>query len=57
MHSLLGIEDTMLLENFGHNGHSRVDRVGDDKNKSLRAVSGNTLGQITDDTGIDLQYR
>jgi len=44
----------VLLENLGNDGDSGVDRVGDDEDESLRAVSGNALSQITDDTGVDL---
>jgi len=33
----LGVEDTMLLEDFGDNWDGGVDRVGNHKNESLGA--------------------
>jgi len=35
--SLLGIENAMLFQNFGDDGYSRVNRVGDDENESFGA--------------------
>ena len=50
----LGIENTVLLENLGNNGHSRVDRVGNDKNESFRSSRCDASCQVTDDARVDL---
>ena len=44
----------MLLEDLADDGDSRVDWIGDDEDKGMGAVLGDTLGQITDDTSVDL---
>ena len=50
----LGIENTVLLENLGNNGHSRVDRVRDNKDESLRSSRCDASCQVTDDASVDL---
>ena len=50
----LWIEDTVLLQGLADNWNSRVYRVGNHKNESLRARFGNPGGKITDDASIDL---
>ena len=51
----LGVENTGVLEDLGGNGDGGVDGVGDDKDESLGAVLGDTLDQITDNAGVDLE--
>lgn len=50
----LGIVDAMLLEYFGNDGDSRVDWVRNHKHESFGREGGNSSGEITDDSGIDL---
>ena len=50
----LWIEGTMLLQDLGDNWNSRVYRVRDHKNESLRARFGDPGGKITDDASVDL---
>ena len=50
----LWIEGTVLLQDLGNNWNSRVDRVGNHKNESIRARFGNPGGKITDDASVDL---
>lgn len=52
---LLGVEDTGSLENLGGNWHSAVDGVGDDEHVGVWAVLGDTLDQVTHNSGIDLE--
>jgi len=47
----------MFLENLGHNWDSRVDRVGDNKDKSLRSSNSNSGCKVPDDSRIDLIRR
>lgn len=42
-HILLWVEHAVLLEDFAHDRHRRVDRVGDDKDKGAWAVPGHTF--------------
>lgn len=51
----LGVEDASGLENLGGNGDSRVDGVGDDQREGLGAELGDTLDQVADNAGIDLE--
>lgn len=51
----LGVEDASGLEDLGGNGDGRVDGVGDDQSEGLGAELGNTLDQVTDNAGIDLE--
>lgn len=50
----LGIEDTVLLEDFSDNWNSRVDRVRNHENESLGTVHGDPGSKIANDTGVDL---
>lgn len=50
----LGVKDTVLLEDLSNDRDSRVDRVGDDKDKCLGGSLCDTSGKISDDTGVDL---
>ena len=50
----LWIEDTVLLQDFRHNWNSRVYRVRNHKNESLRARFGDAGCKITDDASVDL---
>jgi len=50
----LWVENTVLLEDFGDNWNSGVDRVGYHKDESLGAVQGDSSSKIADDTGVDL---
>lgn len=51
----LGVEDTGGLEDLGGNGDGRVDGVGDDQDEGLGGELGDTLDQVTDNAGIDLE--
>jgi hypothetical protein len=51
----LGVEDASGLEDLGGNGDGRVDGVGDDQSEGVGAELGDTLGQVTDNAGIDLE--
>lgn len=51
----LGVEDTGGLEDLGGDGDGRVDGVGDDQGESLGAEFGDTLDQIADNAGVDLE--
>ena len=53
----LWIEDTVLLQDLGNNWNSRVDRVRNHKNESLRARFGDPGGKITDDASVDLKSK
>lgn len=53
-HLLSWVENSGLLEDLAHNGHSRVDRVRDDEDKRLGAVLSARLGKIAHNSGIDL---
>lgn len=44
----------MLLEDLGDDWDGRVDWVRNDKYESLGRGSGNSSGEIADDSGIDL---
>ena len=44
----------MLLEDLTDDGNCGVDWVGDHQDKGTRAVPGHPLGEITDDTSVDL---
>lgn len=52
---LLGVEDTGALEDLGSDWDGRVDGVGDDENVSLGAELGNTLDDVANDSGVDLE--
>ena len=52
---LLGVELASGLEDLGGNGDSAVDGVGDDEDESVGAVFGDTLDEVSDDTGVDLE--
>lgn len=52
---LLGVVDTLGLEDLGNNGDSRVDGVGDDADLGSRSKLSNALGQITDNGGIGVE--
>lgn len=54
---LLWVEDTVLLENLADDRDGRVHGVRDNEDKGTRAVLGNALGQITDDTSVDLKVQ
>lgn len=51
----LGVENTGVLEDLGGNGDGGVDGVGDDQDESLGAILGDTLNEIADDAGVDLE--
>jgi len=52
---LLWVELASSLEDLGGNWDSAVDRVGDDENVGVRASLCDTLDEIADDTGVDLE--
>lgn len=52
---LLWIELASGLEDLGGDWDGAVDWVGDDKDVGVRAVLGDTLDQVADDTGVDLE--
>jgi hypothetical protein len=52
---LLGVELAGGLEDLGGDGDSAVDGVGDDEDKGVGAVFGNTLHEVSDDAGVDLE--
>lgn len=52
---LLRVVGASSLEHLGKDGDSRVDGVGDDEDKGLRAVLSDALGEITADAGVDLE--
>lgn len=52
---LLGVVDTLGLEDLSNNGDSGVDGVGDDENLGLRRELSNSLGEITDNGGIGVE--
>lgn len=52
-----GVVNALLLEDLGDDRDGRVDRVRDDKDKSLGRVLGNAYGNVTNDTGVDLCER
>lgn len=45
----------MLLEDLGDNRDSRVDRVGDHKNKCLRCILCYASGEVTNDASVNLE--
>lgn len=45
----------MLLEDFGDDRDSRVDRVGDDAHKCLGCELGSSSSKITDNAGVDFE--
>ena len=51
---LLGIENTLALEDLDDDWNSRVDRVRDNKNEGLGRVCCDAGGKITNDTSVDL---
>lgn len=55
MNALLGVKDTGLLKDLCNNRNSRVDRVGNDTDESVRAVLSNALGKVADDAGVDVE--
>ena len=50
----LGVVNTMLFEHLRNDGHSRIDRVRNDKHKGLGCDFGNSCCQISHDATIDL---
>jgi hypothetical protein len=52
---LLGVELAGGLEDLGGDGDSAVDGVGNDEDKGVRAVFGNTLHEVSDNAGVDLE--
>ena len=52
---LLGVEDTLGLEDLGGDGDSRVDRVGDDEDEGVGGDLSGDLDQALDDTGVDVE--
>ena len=57
MYSPLGIVYTGLLEGFGEDGDSRVDRIGNDEDERLGASLCDRLSEGRADTSVDLQHR
>lgn len=51
----LGVEDTSGLEDLGGNRDGGVDGVGDDQGEGLGGELGDTLDQVTHNTGVDLE--
>lgn len=51
----LGVEDTSGLEDLSGDGDGGVDRVRDDKDGGLGAELGDTLDEITNNAGVDLE--
>lgn len=51
----LGVENTLLLEDFGDDRDGGVDWVGDDENERLGGGRGDACGQVSDDACVDLQ--
>ena len=54
-YSLFGVKYTSLLEHFCHNGHSGVDRVGNNQDASLRAVLGHGGSEVAHDSCVNLK--
>jgi hypothetical protein len=52
---LLGVELAGGLEDLGGDGDGAVDGVGDDEDKGIRAVFGDTLHEVSDNAGVDLE--
>jgi len=52
---LLGVELASGLEDLGGNGNGAVDGVGNDENEGVGAVLGDTLDEVSDDAGVDLE--
>lgn len=55
VHSLLRVEAASLLEGLGKDGNSRIDGVGNDTDKCVRAVLGDPVGEVGADTSIDAE--
>lgn len=51
----LGVEDASSLEDLSGDGDGGVDGVGDNQDGGLGAELGDTLDEITHDTGVDLE--
>lgn len=51
----LRIEDVGVFQHLSGNGHSGVDRVGNDQDEGLRAELGNSLDQVAHDARVDLE--
>jgi hypothetical protein len=48
------VENAILLENLCYDGNGRVDRVGNDQYNCFWCCLGNSSGEVTDNSGIDL---
>ena len=53
-HLLLGVKNTVLLEDRDDDGDSRVDRVGDDEDGGVGRGSRDACREIAHDAGVDL---
>jgi hypothetical protein len=45
----------MRFKNFGHDGDCRIDWVEDDKDKCIRAIGRSAIGEIANDSGVNLE--
>jgi hypothetical protein len=52
---LLGVVDTLGLEDLSNNGDGGVDGVGDNENLGLGGKVSNTLGKIADNGGVGVE--
>ena len=50
----LGVEDIVLLEDLGNDGHCRVDRVRDNKDERFGRSLCDGGSEIADDATVDL---
>lgn len=53
---LLGVKDTVFLEDLGDDGDGRVDWVRDDEDEGFGCCGGDTCGEIADDASVDLIF-
>jgi hypothetical protein len=51
----LSVEDALGLEDFGCDGHGRIDGVGDDQDEGLGSHLGRGRDEIPDDSGVDVK--
>ena len=51
----LRLKDAGFLEHFGGDWHSAVNRIGNDQDVGIWAVSDDTLDQVPYDSGVDLE--
>jgi hypothetical protein len=52
---LLGVVDTLALEDLGCDRDGAVDGVGDDEDVGVGAVVGGVFGEVADDGGVGVE--